>query len=70
MFHQMALDRNLPNGMECQAVMDVNGELACDIEQMKNFIKSGSGTKPVTYDVDHYYPGGENAKVIIKFCRL
>lgn len=64
MFRQIALDRNLPTGEDCIAVFDVNGELTCNIEAMKKFVEVGSGTKPVSYDVDHHYPGGENAKVI------
>lgn len=64
MFRQIALDRNLPTGEDCTAVFDINGELTCDIETMKKLVEAGSGTKPVSYDVDHHYPGGENAKVI------
>lgn len=63
MFRQIALDRNLPTGEDCIAVFDVNGELTCNIEAMKKLVEVGSGTKPVSYDMDHHYPGGENSKV-------
>lgn len=64
MFRQIALDRNLPTGEDCIAVFDVNGELTCNIEAMKKLVEVGSGTKPVSYDMDHHYPGGENSKVV------
>lgn len=63
MFQQIALDRELLSSDECGAVADVNGELTCDIKEMKKLVEKSSGTKPVTYEIDHHYPGGENAKV-------
>lgn len=65
MFHQIGLDRDLPNGDKCGAVVDVNGELTCDIEEMRQLVQQQTGAKPITYEVDHHFPGGENAKVVL-----
>lgn len=63
MFSQIALDRRLPTGEECGAVVDVNGELTCKVEEVKSLVEAAVGVKPIIYEVDHHFPGGESAKV-------
>lgn len=63
MFRQIALGRGVTMDKNCGAVADVNGQLTCDVSEMKQFAEAGGGTKPVTYEVDHHYPGGENSKI-------
>ncbi|XP_045583681.2 UDP-glucose:glycoprotein glucosyltransferase 1 isoform X2 [Procambarus clarkii] len=63
MFHQIAHDRDLPSTEECGATVDVNGELTCDVDKVKLLIEKETGSKPITYEVDHHFPGGESAKV-------
>ncbi|KAG7169373.1 UDP-glucose:glycoprotein glucosyltransferase 1-like [Homarus americanus] len=71
MFSQIARDRGLPSPENCGAAVDVNGEVTCDIETMRQLVEKGTGTKPITYEVDHHYPGGENAKVgVVLYCEL
>ncbi|XP_071549472.1 UDP-glucose:glycoprotein glucosyltransferase 1 isoform X4 [Panulirus ornatus] len=63
MYHQIGLDRDLPSSDKCGAAVDVNGKLTCDIEEMRQLVQKETGDKPITYEVDHHFPGGENAKV-------
>ena len=63
MYRQIILDRSLPSPEECGAVVDVAGQLTCDINEVKELVEEGGGERPVLYEVDHHYPGGENAKV-------
>lgn len=66
MFHQIVIDRGLPSVEECGAVVDVGGQLTCDVKKVKELVEEGAGERPVVYEVDHHYPGGENAKVGVK----
>ncbi|KAK4305525.1 hypothetical protein Pmani_022586 [Petrolisthes manimaculis] len=63
MFTQIALDRDLPKEDECWTVVDINGEVTCNIENIKALVERSDGVKPVMYEVDHHFPGGESAKV-------
>ncbi|XP_064106308.1 UDP-glucose:glycoprotein glucosyltransferase 1-like isoform X1 [Macrobrachium nipponense] len=64
MFRQIALDRGVTPSKTCGATADVNGQLTCDVNEMKKLVEGGGGgTKPVTYEVDHHFPGGENSKI-------
>ena len=66
MFRQIVIDRSLPSPVECGAVVDVGGQLVCDVDKLKKLVEEGGGgDKPVVYEVDHHFPGGENAKVCI-----
>ncbi|XP_045120712.1 UDP-glucose:glycoprotein glucosyltransferase 1-like isoform X4 [Portunus trituberculatus] len=64
MFRQIVIDRSLPSPVECGAVVDVGGQLVCDVDKVKKLVEEGGGDKPVVYEVDHHFPGGENAKVV------
>lgn len=63
MFNQIALDRDLPKGEECRTAVDINGVVTCRTQDIKALVESGGGVKPVMYEVDHHFPGGESAKV-------
>lgn len=63
MFHQIGHDRDLPSTENCGATVDINGELTCDIEKVEELVEKATSSKPVTYEVDHHFPGGETAKV-------
>ena len=62
----MALDRGLHNITEdCTAVADVAGQLVCTAQKMEALLANSVDTleKPIIYDIDHHYPGGEANKV-------
>lgn len=62
-FQQIVLDRGLPSTGECGAVVDVAGQLTCDAREVRKLVEGAAGERPVVYEVDHHFPGGENAKV-------
>lgn len=63
-FQQIVLDRGLPSTGECGAVVDVAGQLTCDAREVRKLVEGAAGERPVVYEVDHHFPGGENAKVV------
>lgn len=63
MFRQIVIDRGLPSVEECGAVVDIQGQLTCDPKELGRLVEEASQQRPVVYEVDHHYPGGENAKV-------
>uniref|UniRef100_A0A6A7FWQ9 UDP-glucose:glycoprotein glucosyltransferase 1-like isoform X2 n=2 Tax=Hirondellea gigas TaxID=1518452 RepID=A0A6A7FWQ9_9CRUS len=69
MFRQMALDRgllNLTSTQDCVALVDINGQLTCSVDQVQSLLTDAASkdlSKPILYDVDHHYPGGENSKI-------
>ena len=56
-FRQIAEDRGILEDRQCKAVVDVNGILTCSIDEMKELISKGGGSKPPLYAIDHRYPG-------------
>lgn len=63
MFQQIVIDRGLPSVAECGAVVDVAGQLTCDAVEVRRLVGEAPEQRPVVYEVDHHFPGGENAKV-------
>ena len=66
LFRQIGLDRGLQNSTKtkhCPAVVDVNGHLICSVEELSKQITSKILEKPIMYDMDHHYPGGESNMV-------
>ncbi|CAH0557003.1 unnamed protein product [Brassicogethes aeneus] len=64
MFGQMAVQRNLPN---CETVVDIAGELTCDVGEIEKIVKKSLDKKEKgveLYKVDTYFPGSENRTVV------
>ena len=68
MFRQIAMDRGLnkeSETKECSVAVEINNEFTCDIKAVKKMVEgvSSVAAKPIIYDIDHRYPGGEDNQV-------
>ena len=67
MFRQIALERGVQatETKDCSFVVDVNGELSCEVDRLLELVKAATDKpKPITYNIDHQFPGGEDNKVV------
>jgi len=75
MFRQVALERGVgrdnSSSVPCtgDVVADVNGEVVCEVAELAGAVKKAAEVegaaknKPLIYDIDHRYPGGEGNPV-------
>ncbi|KAK9879740.1 hypothetical protein WA026_006800 [Henosepilachna vigintioctopunctata] len=66
MFNQIASERNL----NCQTIVDINGHLICDLEELKNYFQNDPLPKKGTvelFNVDTHFPGSQNRSDIAVF---
>ncbi|CAL4079899.1 unnamed protein product, partial [Meganyctiphanes norvegica] len=61
MYRQMAAEKGLPS--DCIAIAEVNGEMFCSVDKMKEVVQAGGTSKSNTYSIDHHFPGGESSEI-------